>query len=805
MHTCIVTINRQKVRESVQTMKLYTEKLAVALLVICINFAGAQSTDVDTDTPGSCQLNAYPVYDVRNCHEQQQYGTDIAIRRLEVLPGLGFDNLRNLDMGQVHLYNYSTCKVTEDGKYMIPDSVFVVPLQEGHYKSYADYFDHWDNYTSITSSRVNVDLGGSNFGLLKISGSYSREKQSVKENQVNYNSKTTRVSFRNRVYAVHLDPSAELHPKFKSKVYEIAASVQNNDTALVQYLSELLVRDYGTHYITSVEAGAVFVKLDSISETYTKNVEKTTVTSSASASFPFFETIFTRRNTTQQNIDAYESNIKRSELYTIGGASFTTDLNLTQWVKGVPNRLAIIDRTADPIHFAITPTRFPELPILTVRAVSDSVLAATDRYYRLNTKPGCVDPKAQNFDFQANFGDSSYCNTSFSHIDRAFGGLYQTCRQVGRESLCNDRMIAQVNPQTGDYSCPEGYTAISLYTGTESYVGDYTSYYRTCTGWLFRNCRTRSRTSTEASIANYETFWCVVINTPQHYRGYLFGGYFTPTSSNPLTGTHSCPPYYRVQKIAVDVSICVSNDYELGSAHAVSFAGFHSCRIGNPLSVPASISTSRFPNATDWPHNCPSGYSQHLVSIENGCEINVCLEKGAFQSKSLLPPILPPFQAQPPFVPYIVNQLAVLGSDGSVLVRNTAGQWETFSPDSDEASLYHELLRSNGTNMNPPTNPPSTDDLPNNDTNVPNDTNTNIPRSSTSPLGVNDESSPPTSEFSTPTIVSLTLSTAAVASLIVIVFVLITHTIRRKRHRRANFMNDGNVVAMKNPNLERLL
>ena len=758
-------------------MKLYAVQLfAVPLLVICISFAGAQSTDVDTDKPGYCQLKAYPVYDVRNCPVQQQHGTDVAIRRLEVLPGLGFDNLRNLDMGQVHLYNYSTCKVTEDGKYMIPDSVFVVPLQEGHYKSYADYFDHWDNYTSITSSRVNVDLGGSNFGLLKISGSYSREKQSVKENQVNYNSKTTRVSFRNRVYAVHLDPSAELHPRFKSKVYEIAASVQNNDTGLIQYLSELLVRDYGTHYVTSVEAGAVFVKLDSISETYSNNVEKTTVTSAASVSFPILQIFGSSakfsfghsRNTTQQHIDAYQSNLKRSEIFTIGGASFTPDLNLTQWVNDVPNRLAIIDRTADPIHFAITPTRFPELPILTVRAVSDSVLVATDRYYRLNTRPGCVDPKAQNFDFQANFGDSSYCDTSISHIDRAFGGIYQTCRQVGREDLCNDQTIAQVNPQTGDYSCPEGYTAVSLYTGTESYVGDYTSYYRTCTGWLSRKCRTRSRTSTEVSTANYETFWCVVISTPRpvHYRGYLFGGYFTPTSSNPITGTHSCPPYYRVQKIAVDVSICVSNDYELGSAHAVGYAGFHSCRIGNPLSVPANRASSRYPNATDWPHSCPRGYSQHLVSIENGCEINVCLEKGAFQSKSLLPPILPPFQAQPPFVPYIVNQLAVLGSDGSVLVRNTAGQWDNFTPDSDEASLYHELLQSNSSQRNPSTT-----------------NGTNIPRLSSSQLSTEDESSHSKTDIA---IVSLTMSTIAVASLIVFAFVVATYKVcsQRNRHNR---------------------
>ena len=222
---------------------LLKQRMKVVLLsVIWIGFGHVQAVagaEVNIPVPDTRQFNTYPAYDVRNCPAQTQYSTDVAVRRLEVLPGHGFDNLRNLDMGQVHLYNYSTCKVTEDGKFMIPDSVYVVPLREGHYKFYADYFDHWDNYTSITSSGVNVDAssGISLFGVLsfKIGGSFSKEKQSVKENQVNYNSKTTRVGFRNRVYAVHLDALAELHPTFKSKVYEIAASVQNNDTDLAQY------------------------------------------------------------------------------------------------------------------------------------------------------------------------------------------------------------------------------------------------------------------------------------------------------------------------------------------------------------------------------------------------------------------------------------------------------------------------------------------------------------------------------------------------------------------------------------------
>ena len=439
---------------------------------------------------------------------------------------------------------------------------------------------------------------------------------------------------------------------------------------------------------------------------------------------------------------------------------------MTRWVNDVPNRLAIIDRRADPIHFAVTPTQFPELPIPTVRAVADSVLEATDRYYRLNTRPGCVDPQAQNFDFQANYGDSTYCNTQYSHIDMAFGGIYQVCRPSGREDLCADREISQVNPQTGAYSCPLGYTAVSLYNGTESYTAAYTEYYRTCGWW---DCDTRSRSITATSFAVYETFWCVVVNnTRVSYRGYLFGGYFTPTSTNMITGTQSCPPYYRVQKIAVDISICVSNDYELGFPHAVSFAGFHSCRVGNPLSIPSNVTT--FPERSNWPYSCPGGFSQHLIAIESGCEINVCLENGAFQSKSLLPPRLPPFQSKPPFVPYATERLTVIGSDSSIIVRNTAGQWIIYPRDSDEAMSFYELLQQiNDTMMDP-------------DTNINSTTSPNVDGETSRASGKNNNN------ISAATLVSLVLSTIAVASVIVIVFGLIFSKVctGRDKHRPNN-------------------
>ena len=69
------------------------------------------------------QTPTYPLGDVRNCPTSQPGNSNLQLNRMTVLPGIGFDNLRNIDMGQVFLYNYSTCTVSNDEKYLLPDSV----------------------------------------------------------------------------------------------------------------------------------------------------------------------------------------------------------------------------------------------------------------------------------------------------------------------------------------------------------------------------------------------------------------------------------------------------------------------------------------------------------------------------------------------------------------------------------------------------------------------------------------------------------------------------------------------------------
>ena len=105
-------------------------ELPLFVASILILFTLAIADDAPVATPQVAQPPHYPAGDVRNCPTHTPQNHTQPLFRMEVLPGGGFDNLRNLDMGQVHAYNYSSCKISNDGKYLLPDSTFLIPVQE---------------------------------------------------------------------------------------------------------------------------------------------------------------------------------------------------------------------------------------------------------------------------------------------------------------------------------------------------------------------------------------------------------------------------------------------------------------------------------------------------------------------------------------------------------------------------------------------------------------------------------------------------------------------------------------------------
>ncbi len=295
----------------------------VLLLLACLPLAFPAPAEMDEDTRDAVPYT-YATGDVRNCPTRSLHN-DQPLYRMAVLPGAGFDNLRNVDRGRVFQYNYSLCRVSEDGKYLLPDSVFLVPIKESRFESFAEFFDHWDNYSSTTASTINAQAG---ITFVPINGKFSREYMMVKSHQVHDDAKTTRVQMRYNLYKVMLQPDSPLHPTFKERLFDIAANLQNNNTEYAHYLAEVMVRDFGTHFVTSMDAGAVFSLVDHISSSYVKHLNHDTKKIAASASANFFGSFsvgFSYSHTsTREEEESYLQERTHSEVFAIGGPPYTS-------------------------------------------------------------------------------------------------------------------------------------------------------------------------------------------------------------------------------------------------------------------------------------------------------------------------------------------------------------------------------------------------------------------------------------------------------------------------------------------------
>jgi hypothetical protein len=631
------------------------------LVLFVVHFAsGAQDVD---------EGSSAPVGDVRNCPTTSPIFPKDPLYRMEVLPGAGFDALRSVDMGQVHAYNYSQCRVSNDGRYLLPDNVFLIPTMKSHVQVFAEFIDHWSNYTSTTSTTITLEAGFESI----ISGKFSDEYLSVKSHMYNDESYATRVQIRNTLFKVKIQPDSQLHPTFRSRLFEIAANIQNNNTEFAHYLAELTVREYGTHFITSMDAGAVLAQIDHIKSTAfeEKDFTKNTVTASASANFfgKFsFSSTFSH-STSHSEDQRFVDNRTYSEVYSWGGPPFGPNMTVNDWENGVPNSMVAVDRSGDPLHYAITPTSLPEMPEGTVFEVANMIFRAISRYYKVNTRHGCTDVNSQNFDFQANVDDHS-CKPPSTNF--TFGGVYQTCTYAipAYEDLCTGgpEPVQQLNPLTGDTSCREPYMSVLLHSGQYRHTVRRQVCQKHCSWWhCHQNCYLQPYTT----IVNYEAYWCVAPGHVGENSGYLFGGYFTSTAANPFLGSKSCPRHYIPLHFGEDMKICVSDDYELGYPYSVPFAGFDSCQVGNPLAV----TNPSLDNQASWPHACPIGFSQHLVAVDENCEINFCIISGAFNRQKTIPPRLPPFRKRKQMNPNATDTMVVIGNYGDIWYRAENGDW----------------------------------------------------------------------------------------------------------------------------------
>ncbi|XDV48920.1 hypothetical protein PO909_018268 [Leuciscus waleckii] len=543
---------------------------------------------------------------------------------LEVLPGGGWDNLRNIDMGRVMNLSYSQCQTTEDGVYLIPDEVFVIPQKVSGVETNSEIIMSWMDQTSSTSSSINAEA--SYLHLLNA-------------HQVRDSAVTARVQVRNHLYTVKAYPDFALDSRFAQQAEEIADAINNNQTRQATYLSEKLILDYGTHVIISVDAGATLVQEEYLKTSYIQKNQLELSSISASAGFNFFDKVkFDIGASTSQGTSktsGYQGNITYSLVQSHGGALFYPGISLQKWQESTLNNLVAIDRSGLPLHYFLNPSTFPDLPAATLNQLVLLVSQAAEKYYKVNTIPGCINPDSKNFNFQANVDDAS-CEGPVTNL--SFGGIYQRCTSLTTDAntICDE--TAQKNPATGDYSCPPQYNTTLLRSETVERGYTRNECGKSCRScgflWLSTCCDTICSDVFYIRRAKVDTYWC------------LYG----PSLQNPFTKSYSCPPNFFVQKfLCSDMKVCLSNDYVTATKSSVPFGGFFSCQSGNPFAMGQS--------------RCPPQFSQNVAAISDGCQILYCVQSGVFNGGQIKPVLLPPF-TRPPMVSMIATNTVAVMTEG---------------------------------------------------------------------------------------------------------------------------------------------
>ncbi|KAJ3583948.1 hypothetical protein NHX12_028195 [Muraenolepis orangiensis] len=598
----------------------------------------------------SCSL--HPLGCPTNWLSQCRASLNSSITALEVLPGGGWDNLRNVDMGRVMNFSYSQCQTSEDGLYLLPDEVFVVPQKVTSVESNSEIISSWMEAKSSTSQTINMGISF----LRELNAKFSVENQRLKTYQVKDLSSTVRVQVRNLVYTAKAYPDFTVDSRFAQQAEQIADAIENNQTKYAVYLSEKMVLNYGTHVVTGVDAGAALVQEDYLRSSYVADSASQTTSISLLAGFNFFNKlkfdISSKDATASSKLQAYQSNISYSLTQSHGGVPFYPGMTLQKWQESTRNNLVAIDRSGLPLHYFINTQTFPDMPAPTVGKVALSVSHAIKHYYAVNTRRGCVDINSKNFNFQANMDDWS-CQGPATNL--SFGGVFQKCFPLSSDDdpLC--QALDGKNPVTGNFSCRSPYISTLLrsevrhkrYNKYECHKVAYTCYS------MFTCHHTVCGNNYYVRTAKVNTYWCAIDRQAPDNSGYLFGGIYGPSLLNPITKTKSCPLYFFPVKFLSDgLMICVSNDYEMATAYAVPFGGFFSCESSNQMAGNQ--------------RRCPAQFSQHLVAISDGCEVLYCVQSGLFTDGQLLPIQLPPFTLPP--------MISTMGTMSTVVVMSEGGR-----------------------------------------------------------------------------------------------------------------------------------
>lgn len=143
------------------------------------------------------------------------------------------------------------------------------------------------------------------------------------EDQQKLKTVTSSTKYIDHRYSLLTSSKCALDSKFIKWIDEIKFAIENDLPEFAQYLAQLLVKEYGTHYLKKVKIGGFIYMDDYLSDTFWQKFKNSSTTVKHSSSYKFFG-IFKfggsgSSTTVTSEYESYTESVKKTKIDSVGG------------------------------------------------------------------------------------------------------------------------------------------------------------------------------------------------------------------------------------------------------------------------------------------------------------------------------------------------------------------------------------------------------------------------------------------------------------------------------------------------------
>uniref|UniRef100_A0AC34FG94 Macrophage-expressed gene 1 protein n=1 Tax=Panagrolaimus sp. ES5 TaxID=591445 RepID=A0AC34FG94_9BILA len=493
-------------------------------------------------------------------------------RTLAGIVGYGWDDLQSTVTKPIFAEEFKACQAEPTGAFLLPDNVIATPLLQTSLDRMAEFCETFNEFRQKISNSFSASAKGK-YHLFSASGTFSTKHQESKENFAKYKSSLLRSKLIYKSFNLYRDPVGSLEAGFIDRIEQLSDAIFRNLTYRPQYLAQMIVKDFGTHYISTADTGAIIeqeIFIDS-NHQFTVNTTLDSVRASAAAGFGsyFGAKAEGTHEVTTESKQTLSKITKHSKISTSGGPNVNSVLSFSDNGTLLVDNLVSFNHDGDWLYEIVVPRNFPLIDSSIIFTAQIYLKNAIELYYRKNTIRGCMDMNAPNYNFEANLDDGT---CEFNNDSYPFGGVYQTCVPIKKQSFifeiatpewrCDG--LKQDNLFIGKPGCEDAlFEPVKLLDeiyGFEDRIEKHVREECETTFLFFEDCWDVYYDVIYKDAVKVEAFWCrkkANVEIPPE-KGAMFGGLFEEGKANEFTGAAECPGSYQPYHLGRHVTLTAS-------------------------------------------------------------------------------------------------------------------------------------------------------------------------------------------------------------------------------------------------------